>query len=124
MTGTIDASPLRQNLRTALTAAMRGRDRVAVSVLRTTLAAIDNAEAVVPATPAAGTSLAIEHIPIGAGATETERRLLTESDVEAIVHAELADRLRAAAEYEGVGRPDHAERMRIEADVLSGVLGP
>ena len=39
-------SPLRSRLRAALTAAMKARDTVAVTALRTTLAAIDNAGAV------------------------------------------------------------------------------
>ena len=38
--------PLRQNLRDALTTAIKSRDRVAVAALRSALAAIDNAEAV------------------------------------------------------------------------------
>ncbi|TML43448.1 MAG: hypothetical protein E6G27_01660 [Actinobacteria bacterium] len=41
-----DVEPLRVRLRQALTTARKARDAVAVSVLRSTLAAIDNAEAV------------------------------------------------------------------------------
>ena len=122
-TGTLDASRLRQRLRSELTAAMRGRDRVAVAVLRTTLAAVDNAEAVEVGSRATGMSLAVEQVPVGVGATDGERLALTEADVEGIVRGELADRLRAAVEYDEVGRPDHAERMRAEAGILSAVLG-
>jgi hypothetical protein len=55
-------SSLRRRLRDALVAAMKERDRVAVTVLRSTPAAIDNAEAV---DATAGGSAAIESSPAG-----------------------------------------------------------
>jgi uncharacterized protein YqeY len=60
-------------LRNALVAAMNERDRVAVTVLRSTLAAIDNAEAV-DATAAAGGSSAIESSPVGIGVASIRER--------------------------------------------------
>ena len=110
---------LRQRLRAALPVAMKARDKAATAVLRATLAAIDNAEAVAPdELPPAG-SLAIEQVPIGAGATEVARRLLTEPDVDRIVRAELAERESAADEYDRIGRPDRAEQLRGEARALA-----
>jgi hypothetical protein len=54
---------LRQRLREAISAAMKERDRVAVTALRSTLAAIDNAEAVDTTASAAG-SLTIKSSPV------------------------------------------------------------
>ncbi|NJC84120.1 GatB/YqeY domain-containing protein [Planosporangium mesophilum] len=111
--------PLRDRLRAALPAAMKARDRVAVAALRSALAAIDNAEAV--AAPAVR-GLAIEQTPVGVGAAETPRRVLTQAEVEEIVRTEVAEREAAARDYDRAGRPEHAERLRAEAAVLSGHL--
>jgi len=100
---------------------MKARDRVAVAALRSTLAAIENAEAVDrPAT--VDQQLAIERIPVGVGAAEVARRVLTEAQVEHIVRAEVAEREAAAREYDLAGRPDRAERLRDEVGVLTAHL--
>jgi uncharacterized protein len=109
---------LRRRLRDALVAAMKERDRVTVTALRSTLAAIDNAEAV-DTTAAAG---AIESSPVGIGVAEAERRALSEEDVARIVRAEVADREAAAREYDRAGRPERAEALRAEARMLSSHL--
>lgn len=96
---------------------MKARDRAAVAALRATLAAIDNAEAV-ETEEGTGKSLAIETLPVGAGATEAARRVLTEQDVERIVRGEADERERAAAEYADLGRPERAEQLRAEAGAL------
>ncbi|WP_081982719.1 GatB/YqeY domain-containing protein [Streptacidiphilus albus] len=114
-------APLRQRLRGALTLAMKARDRVAVGALRSTLAAIDNAEAVDRPT-GTDTGLAIEQIPLGVGAAEMERRLLTESQIERIVRDELAEREAAARDYEQSGRTERAEQLRREVSVLAEQL--
>jgi uncharacterized protein len=100
---------------------MKARDKAAVSALRATLAALDNAEAVAPA----GEQLrgqAIEEAPIGAGATEVARQVLSEDDVVRIVRAEADEREKAAAEYRELGRDDRAEQLSAEAAVLRGHL--
>jgi uncharacterized protein YqeY len=112
---------LRRRLRNALVAAMKDRDRVAVTALRSTLAAIDNAEAV-DTTAAAGGSLAIESSPAGIGVAEAERRALCEEDIARIVRAEVTDREAAALEYDHASRPERAETLRAEARVLSSHL--
>ena len=112
---------LRQRLRAALPVAMKARDRSATTALRATLAAIDNAEAVVPA-GGATKGQAIEEVEIGVGATEVARRALTEDEVERIVRAELAERQVAAEQYERAGRADRAEQLRGEARVLAAHL--
>ena len=100
---------------------MKARDRVAVAALRSAIAAIENAEAVDLAALATG-SLAIELSPVGVGAAEVERRLLTESEVAAIVRAEVAEREAAAQGYEQAGRLDRADQLRAEAGALTAHL--
>ena len=115
---------IRGRLRSALRDALRARDTTAASALRSALAAIDNAGAVpqVPA-PAAGTgSPHVAGAVAGLGAGEAERRRLTEADVVAIVHAEVAEREAAARDYDRAGHPDQAGRLRREADVLTLAL--
>jgi uncharacterized protein YqeY len=118
---TAPAVPLRQRLRDALPAAMKARDRVAVAALRATLSAIDNAEAVDRA-PSVDQSLAIERSPVGVGAAEVARRVLTEAQVEQIVRAEVAEREAAARDYDRAGRPERAEQLRSEVSVLAAHL--
>jgi hypothetical protein len=117
---------MRTSLRDDLRAALKARDRVAISALRSALAAIDNAEAV-PVEHSLGSAAGNEHVAgaaTGLGAAEAERRHLTEADLRSIVGNEVRERLAAAEEYEQLGRTDPAERLRAEADVLSPYLKP
>ncbi|MFI0263090.1 hypothetical protein ACH4OW_29150 [Streptomyces sp. NPDC017056] len=103
---------------------MRARDKAAVSALRATLAALDNAEAV-PPQEAELRGGAIEHSPVGAGATEAVRRELSEREVVDIVRAEATERLDAAAQLTAPAHADRAARLRAEAAVLLRFLdGP
>ena len=120
-TRTDPAAPLRQRLRAALGVAMKAGDRVAVAALRSGLSAIENAEAVDRGEDA-DRGLAIEQIAIGVGATEAERRVLTEADSERIVRGEIDEREAAARDYDLAGRPERAERLRGEAQVLVAQL--
>jgi len=54
----------------------------------------------------------------GVGATEVERRSLSQAQMEEIVRVEIADRETAAAGYERAGQLERAERLRAEATVL------
>ncbi|WP_127499876.1 GatB/YqeY domain-containing protein [Actinoplanes solisilvae] len=114
-------TPLRERLRKALPGAMKAKDRAAVSALRATLAALDNAEAVAPAEDQLR-GQAIEEAAVGAGATEVARQVLSDDDVVRIVRAEADEREQAAAEYRGLGRDDRAEQLLAEALVLRGHL--
>ncbi|WP_438490309.1 hypothetical protein [Streptomyces sp. S186] len=96
---------------------MRARDKTAVSALRATLAALDNAEAV-PVDEAEPRAAALEHSPVGAGATEAARRELSEHRVVDVVRAEAAERLEAAAQLTAPAHADRAARLRAEAAVL------
>jgi hypothetical protein len=117
-------TPIQARLRAALTAALSSRDAVAVGALRSALSAITNAEAITPA-QAARTRPSSEHIAgavAGLGAAEAARRELTETDVTAIITAEITDRLSAANDYDRLDRPEQSARLRREANVLSDLL--
>ncbi|MDT9688351.1 hypothetical protein Q5762_08275 [Streptomyces sp. P9(2023)] len=96
---------------------MRARDKAAVSALRSTLAALDNAEAA-PADEADLRGMALEASPSGAGATEVARVELSEHGVVEVVRAEADERLDAAAQLTAPAHADHAARLRAEAEVL------
>ncbi|MGW2237201.1 hypothetical protein [Streptomyces sp. NPDC001759] len=96
---------------------MRARDKAAVSALRSTLAALDNAEAV-PVDETEPRGSALEQSPVGVGVTERARRELSEHRVVDVVRAEAAERLEAAAQLTAPAHSDRAARLRAEADVL------
>jgi uncharacterized protein YqeY len=106
-------------LRRALTTALKARDAVAVSALRSALAAIENAGAVdgsqVPPPGSGPIAGAVD----GLGAAEVGRRPV---DVGAVVAAEVEQRREAAREYAALGRSDRADRLHAEADVLAAHL--
>src|SRR5689334_15844966 len=106
-------------LRRALTAALKARDAVAVSALRSALAAVENAGAVDAAQAPSPVSGPIAGAVSGLGAGEVERRPV---DVRAVVAAEVEHRRSAAREYAELGRTDRAERLRAEAEVLAAHL--
>ena len=111
---------LRGRMSSALTEAMRARDKVAVSALRSALSAVANAEAVaIDTMPRAG---AVESAAVGAGAADAPRRRLTEADVRLIVGAEVAEHDRSAAHLRDAGRPDDADRVAAQAAVLRELL--
>jgi uncharacterized protein len=115
---------MRAEMRADLTAALKARDRVAAAALRSALAAIENAEAVVVDPPPASATVG-EHVAgaaVGAGAAEAERRRLTEADLRSIVAGEVRERARTAQEYERLGRGDLTGRLRLEIEVLSRYL--
>lgn len=115
---------VRVRMRQALPEAMRARDKAAVSALRATLAALDNAEAV-PVGEAALRRVALEASPVGVGATEGVRRELSEGRVAEIVRAEADERLESAAQLTAPVHAERAARLRAEADVLLRFLdGP
>lgn len=112
---------LRVRMRQALLEAMRARDKAAVSALRATLAALDNAEAV-PVNAAEMRGLALEQSPAGAGTTEAARRELSECGVADIVRAEATERLQVATQLTAPAHADRVARLRAEAAVLLGFL--
>ena len=124
---------MRASLRDDLKAALKARDHIAVAALRSTLAAIENAEAVPTDHPSDGVTgnehvvTGNEHVAgsaAGLGAMEAARRHLTDAALQSIVENEVRERSVAAAEYERLGRNDFAERLRAEAEVLNRYLRP
>jgi uncharacterized protein YqeY len=115
-------SGLRSRLQASLVGAIKARDQVAVSALRSALAAIDNATAVdLPETaPNLGATIAGARSGIGAG--DVPRRELSAAEVARIVRGEIAEREATAGEQEGLGQEDFAAQLRAEAHVLEAQL--
>ena len=111
-------------LRLALAEALRARDTIAVSALRSALGAIGNAEAVEPgaAPPIGSGGPHVAGAVSGLGAAEAARRGLSPAQIEGIVRAEAAEREDAARGYERAGQADRADRLRREAELLLAVL--
>jgi len=113
---------VRDRLRAALPAALKQRDAELVAVLRATLAALDNAEAV-PNQDRDRGSLALEAIPVGVGTQEVARRQLSDEDMQRLVRAEISERRDAARVYEQAGQHGQARRLRQAADLLTEAAG-
>jgi uncharacterized protein YqeY len=102
-------STLRRRLQADLRVSMEQRDELRLSVLRTTLSALSNAEAVDPG----------DH---PAGVTEVPRRILLDDEIRSVVERER-DELRATARgMQRVGVHDRARDLLRQADVLDGYL--
>jgi uncharacterized protein YqeY len=115
------ADRLRVRLRRDLTAAVKARRREEVGTIRTLIAAIDNAEAAGIRFPTRPTSSGSEDIAgsvSGIGSGDAPRRELDAEDLGEILDAEIADRREHEAQYESVGRPDAAARMRVQAELI------
>ena len=114
---------VRAGLQVALTGALRRRDKVAASALRSGLSALANAEAVSPV-PLAGTSSPhIAGAAAGLGAAEAPRRTLSPAESEQVIAAEISERLAAADGYDQAGHAERAGQLRREADVLRTAAG-
>lgn len=110
---------IRTVLRTMLRTSMRMRDREATNVLRSALAAIDNAEAVpVQACDNAG---AIENSMLGAGSADVPRRELSEDEMVDVVRSEI-DEMSRAASLVATSAPDQSVRLHARAEVLTVAL--
>lgn len=90
---------LADQLQTDLTAAMKARDELATTVLRSALAAVKEARV--------------------AG---DEVRDLTDEDVQAVLAREAKKREEAATAFAGAGRDEQAARERAEGEVLARYL--
>jgi hypothetical protein len=131
----MQTSTLRQALRDRLVLAMRERDRPTVATMRTALAALENAEAVVVTGPGAPDSVGgpaldalsagSEHVALaatGLGAAEADRRVLAAAQEAAIMRAELDALEAAGAEYERAGHDDRAAAARTASAELAEVV--
>lgn len=105
------AERIRETLRADLKTAMVERRRDDVALIRTLIAAIDNAEAVAlpeGAKPADSADFA-------SGGAEAARLVLSEGDVAAVLQTEIDTRLAAAAQIRSGGGEDQATRLEGEA---------
>lgn len=89
---------LADQIQTDLTTAMKARDELSTTVLRSVLAAIKEAR-------------------VAEGAGE-----LTDADVEALIAREAKKRDEAATAFADAGRPEQADRERAEGALLAGYL--
>ncbi|WP_305097935.1 hypothetical protein [Croceibacterium aestuarii] len=112
------AEETRQQLRGDLKDAMRAGRKDEVGLLRSLVAAIDNAEAV----PVAGLDDNISPLRASAGKGEVPRLVLGEGDIRAIFESEQAERIAAAATLEKAGQAGPAERLRGEAGLIGRYL--
>lgn len=108
-----EPSPLRRRLADELRAAMKGRDRLRASALRSAMAALGDAEAVDATGSEPGT---------GAYATEATRRALSAQDEIAVVTAARDDLARLAAEMDEHGQAGAAGDLRAQVAALDAVL--
>lgn len=112
------AGEMKTQLRGDLRTAMKDRNALAARVLRSLVAALDNAEA--PTTPA-GQAAMTQHA-FASGSAEVERLRLDREQVRGILLAELQERERAASEFARLELPDRASVLREEADVIRPYL--
>ncbi len=113
---------LQARLRADLLTARKARDTTATAVLRSTLAAIANAEALPVAETALSMDGPIAGAAIGLGATEAARRNLSDEDIRSIISAEQSERRAAASDMESHGAAEKAEQLRAEAELLGAYL--
>lgn len=100
---------LRERLEADLRVALRERDARRLSVLRTTVSALSNAEAVDPSS-------------LPPGVSEVSRRELGDDDIRGIVERER-DELRITADrMRRVGADDRARELVAQARLLDGYL--
>ncbi len=117
------SSALRTVLRSRLTTAMRERDRAAASVLRTAVAAIENAEAVpVDEGRTVATSADVAGAAVGLGVTEAERRRLDDATERSLVAAEVRSLVEAEAAYASAGDRERARDAAAGVALLRAVL--
>ncbi|HEY6634749.1 MAG TPA: hypothetical protein VI141_03960 [Acidimicrobiia bacterium] len=104
----------RSRLETGLKSAMRGRDSVAVTTLRSLIGAIDNAGAVPAETGPYEVKLGLGH--------DVARRELTESQIALIIEAERDDLIAASEQYRLLGEHQRAEELARQAEIAGGYL--
>lgn len=114
------------SLQAELTTAMRRRDAAVVAVLRTTLAALANAEAApLPEPDPESSSTDSVHVAgatCGLGATEVQRRTLTNDDRRSIVASEAAELAGRVEHLTRLRRRDEADGARRGLQVLGKIL--
>ncbi len=106
---------IRAQMQADLKEAMKARDSSRVAVLRATLGALANAEAVEPLRGPISLTAA-------AGTTEVARRELSDAEVRSVIERERAELRAAADEREALGLHEDTAELRAQAEVLSSYL--
>ncbi|HLT28453.1 MAG TPA: hypothetical protein VK013_00295 [Myxococcaceae bacterium] len=109
-------------LRSGVRSAMRAGDRHALTALRDTLAAIDNAEALPIGNNPVTSEGRIAGSRVGLGAGDAPRRELSPEAVLALVEQEVGERRGAAAAYAQMGRASEARVLTMQAALLEGLV--
>ena len=112
------AAVVKARIRLDLKKAMQARRTIEMRVLRTLVAALDNAEAV----PVADAHDRYVPRMFGDRSAEAPRLVLTEADVAALLEREAVQRLEAMAEFERLGHLDRAAVFREEAAIVRRYL--
>ncbi len=106
---------VKARIRTDIRAAMSAKHMNEARVLRTLLAALDNAES----HPVAPGHTPYTEYAFGDKGVEVERKVLTAEDVERILEAEHDERVTAAGELERHGKTAEASALRAEAALVA-----
>jgi uncharacterized protein YqeY len=106
---------VKARLRTDIRAAMSAKQMNEARVLRTLLAALDNAEA---HPVASGHTPYVEHA-FGDKAVEVARKVLTAEDVETVLRTEHEERAAAARVLDQHGKAAEASALKAEAALVA-----
>jgi hypothetical protein len=99
-------------MRADLGQAMKERDGSRVKVLRTTLAAIENAEAVEGVSSVDGVD----------GYADVARRFLDDEEIVGILRREIDEWTEGVSEYRRIGQMARADGLERELEILQGYL--
>jgi hypothetical protein len=99
-------------MRADLGQAMKERDGSRVKVLRTTLAAIENAEAVEGVSSVDGVD----------GYADVARRFLDDEEIARILRREIDEWTEGVSEYRRIGQMARADGLERELEILQGYL--
>jgi hypothetical protein len=99
-------------MRADLRQAMKERDTSRMKVLRTTLAAIENSEAVEGVASVDGV----------AGYADVARRVLEDEEIAGILRREVDEWTEGVAEYRRIGQEARADDLQRELEILQGYL--
>lgn len=112
------AEAMKVRLRADLKAAMTARESLRTSVLRSLVATLDNAQAV----PVAQGHERYRELAFGDRGVEVPRRVLSESDVRALLTAERDSRRATAAQMAAHGQAERSAQLSAEAEVVAAYI--
>ncbi|WP_390348511.1 hypothetical protein ACFJIS_13225 [Variovorax boronicumulans] len=107
-------TPLRRQLSGDLLLAMKAKDSVAISALRSVLSALDNASAVPASTVP---------VPVFGLNGDVPRKELSDMDCQEIIGTEIGAWSLAAQEHERLGNGDEAALLRAQKAAIERYMG-